>query len=334
MSAAVTEAPAATTPALEVRNLHTRFPGRSGAELRAVNGVSFSVGRGRILGLVGESGSGKSVTGFSILGLVEPPGRVVSGEVLLDGEDITRLPPGQMRQVRGARVAMVFQDPLMMLNPVLRIGTQMAAAVRAHDRVSRRVAMDRARDALAVVGIPSPAERLDAYPHQLSGGMRQRVAIATALLHRPSAIIADEPTTALDVSIQGQILAEVRRLTDDTGTAFLWITHDLAVVSSLADDVCVMYAGRVVERGPAALVIASPRHPYTAALIGSVPSSHAPGARLPQLGAGLPPPGEDEGCAFRNRCPRARTDCALPPPEPAFGGGHATLCRYPLEGAA
>ncbi len=326
-------------PALEVRDLRTHFPARAGV-VRAVNGISFRVGRGRILGLVGESGSGKSVTGFSVLGLVEPPGRVVSGQVLLDGEDITRLPPKAMRGVRGSRVAMVFQDPLMTLNPVLKVGTQMAAAVRAHDRrVSRKAAWDRARDALATVAIPSPAERLQAYPHQLSGGMRQRVAIATALLHRPpAAVIADEPTTALDVSIQSQILAEVRRLADETGTAFVWITHDLAVVSSLADDVCVMYAGRVVERGPAARVIAAPRHPYTAALIGSVPSGHAPGARLPQLASGAPPKGagdgEDEGCAFRTRCPRARPDCALPPPEPSFGGGQAALCRYPLDAAA
>ena len=330
-------APRSTVPALEVRNLRTHFPTRAGT-VRAVDDVSFAIGRGRILGLVGESGSGKSVTGFSILGLVEPPGRVVSGQVLLDGEDVTRLSPERMRRVRGARVAMVFQDPLMTLNPVLRVGTQMAAAVRAHDRVSRSAAWARAREALATVGIPSPAERLDAYPHQLSGGMRQRVAIATALLHRPAAIIADEPTTALDVSIQGQILAEVRRLADDTGTAFLWITHDLAVVSSLADDVCVMYGGRVVERGPAPRVIAAPRHPYTAALIGSVPSGHEPGTRLPQLASGTLPPdiggAADPGCAFRTRCFRAQADCALPTPEPEFGGGHAALCRYPLDPAS
>ena len=324
-------------PALEVQELRTHFPTRAGV-VRAVDGVSFRVERGRILGLVGESGSGKSVTGFSVLALVEPPGRVVSGRVLLDGEDITRLAPKEMRRVRGSRVAMVFQDPLMTLNPVLKVGTQMAAAVRAHDRVSRKAAWDRARDALATVAIPSPAERLQAYPHQLSGGMRQRVAIATALLHRPAAIIADEPTTALDVSIQSQILAEVRRLADETGTAFVWITHDLAVVSSLADEVCVMYAGRVVERGPAGRVIAAPRHPYTAALIGSVPSGHPPGTRLPQLASGASPKGTDtggdEGCAFRARCPRARADCALPPPEPSFGGGQTALCRYPLEAAA
>ena len=194
------------TPVLELRALRTQFPTRAGL-VRAVDGVSFQVGRGRILGLVGESGSGKSVTAFSVLGLLEPPGRVASGQVLLEGEDITGLAGEAMRRIRGARIAMVFQDPLMTLNPVLCVGTQMEAAVRAHDRVSRAAARARACDALATVGIPSPAERLDAYPHQLSGGMRQRVAIATALLHRPAVILADEPTTALDVSIQGQILA-------------------------------------------------------------------------------------------------------------------------------
>lgn len=318
------------TPVLEVRDLRTHFATRGGL-VRAVDGVSFAVGRGRILGLVGESGSGKSVTGFSILQLVEPPGRIVSGQVLLDGQNIIGLRSEAMRRIRGARVAMVFQDPLMTLNPVLRIGTQMIAAVRAHDKVSRAAARARARDALATVGIASPAERLDAYPHQLSGGMRQRVAIATALLHRPAAIIADEPTTALDVSIQGQILAEVRRLADETGTAFVWITHDLAVVSSLADDVCVMYAGRVVERGLADQVIAAPRHPYTAALIRSVPTGHAPGGRLPQVASGLPPPGDDPGCLFRTRCPRAAADCALPPPWAGFGAGQEALCHHPLD---
>ncbi len=318
------------TPVLEVRALRTQFPTRAGL-VRAVDGVSFSVGRGRILGLVGESGSGKSVTAFSVLGLLEPPGRVVSGQILLDGADITALEGEAMRRIRGARVAMVFQDPLMTLNPVLRVGTQMEAAVRAHDRVSRAAARIRARDALGTVGIPSPAERLDAYPHQLSGGMRQRVAIAIALLHRPAVILADEPTTALDVSIQGQILAEVRRLADETGTAFVWITHDLAVVSSLADDVCVLYAGRVVERGTADAVIAQPRHPYTAALIGSVPGGHQPGTRLPQVAAGAPPPGDDPGCLFRTRCPRVQANCVQPPPWQAFGAGQEALCHYPLD---
>lgn len=325
--------PGASAPALEVRDLHTYFPTPAGL-VRAVDGVSFAVGRGRILGLVGESGSGKSVTGFSVLGLLEPPGQVVSGHILLEGADITGVRGEAMRRIRGARVAMVFQDPMMTLNPVLRVGTQMTAAVRAHAAVSRAEARARARDALGAVGIPSPAERLDAYPHQLSGGMRQRVAIATALLHRPAVVVADEPTTALDVSIQSQILALVRRLADETGTAFVWITHDLAVVSSLADEVCVLYAGRVMERGPADAVIAAPRHPYTAALVGSVPGRHPPGARLPQLSAAAPPGGDDAGCRFRTRCPRATPVCAGPPHRRAFAAGQEALCFHPVPAAA
>ncbi len=316
--------------ALVVENLQTEFVTRAGT-LRAVDGVSFSVEKGRILGLVGESGSGKSVTGYSILGLIEPPGRIAGGRVLLDGVDLIALKPRELRRMRGARVAMVFQDPMMTLNPVLTVGSQMAMAVRAHDKVSQRAALARARDALAVVGIPSPAERLEAYPHQLSGGMRQRVAIATALLHRPAVIIADEPTTALDVSIQGQILAEVRRLADETGTAFVWITHDLAVISSLADDLCVMYAGRVVERGPAAAVIAEPAHPYTAGLLASVPSLHEPGTPLPQIPGSAPSLGRlPAGCRFRDRCPRADAACAADPPAVAAGFDRAVLCHHPL----
>jgi peptide/nickel transport system ATP-binding protein len=318
-------------PVLSVKDLRTEFAVRAGV-VKAVDGVTFAVSPGRILGLVGESGSGKSVTGYSILGLIELPGRIAGGEVLLNGVDLTKLRGEQLRRIRGAQIAMVFQDPMMTLNPVLKISTQMIAAVRAHDNVSRKAARDRARDALSIVGIPSPEERLDSYPHQLSGGMRQRVAIATALLHKPAVIIADEPTTALDVSIQSQILAEVRRLADDTGTAFVWITHDLAVVSSLADDICVMYAGRVVETGPAADVIASPRHPYTAGLLASVPAEHEPGERLPQVPgsapslANLPP-----GCAFAPRCFKAGPACNTTPPVQHFEDGRTALCHYPIE---
>ena len=318
------------TAALQVRGLTTRFDTRAGA-VTAVNDVSFSVDPGRIMGLVGESGSGKSVTGFSILGLIEAPGRVTGGEVLVEGQDLRALPPDEMRRMRGRKVAMVFQDPMMTLNPVLRVGDQMAMAVQVHDRVSRRAAWDRARSALETVGIPAPGERLMAYPHQLSGGMRQRVAIATALLHQPAVIIADEPTTALDVSIQGQILAEVRRLADDTGTAIVWVSHDLAVVSSLADEICVMYAGRIVESGPAERVIAAPRHPYTRGLIASVPSSHAPGGRLPQIPGSTPQLSSlPAGCPFRPRCDRATDLCATEPPRVA-AAGRTVLCHHPLE---
>ncbi|MFV0332896.1 MAG: ABC transporter ATP-binding protein [Tropicimonas sp.] len=317
--------------ALDVRGLTTRFATRKG-HVTAVNDVSFSVAPGRILGLVGESGSGKSVTGFSILGLIDAPGEIAAGEVLVKGRDMRLMSPEQQRDMRGREVAMVFQDPMMTLNPVLRVGDQMAMAVQVHDRVSKSAAWERAREALEIVGIPAPAERLRAYPHQLSGGMRQRVAIATALLHRPAVIVADEPTTALDVSIQGQILAEVRRLADETGTAIVWVTHDLAVVSSLADDICVMYAGRIVETGRAEDVIAHPHHPYTNGLIQSVPSLHPPGERLPQIPGATPQLSRlPSGCAFRNRCPRASAICAAEAPPAREISGRRVLCHYPLE---
>jgi peptide/nickel transport system ATP-binding protein len=294
---------------LEVRDLKTYF-GTEAGPVKAVDGVSFTVGRGEILGLVGESGSGKSVTGFSIVGLVDAPGRVVGGQILFDGQDLTRLRPEEMRRLRGRRIAMIFQDPMMTLNPVLRIDTQMIEAVQAHADVPRAEARARARDALGVVGIPSPEERLQAYPHQFSGGMRQRVVIAMALLHRPDFIIADEPTTALDVTIQAQILAEMQSLVAQNGMALIWITHDLAVISRLADRVAVMYAGRIVESGPVAEVLTEPRHPYTAGLIGSVPSRNRRGAPLRQI-PGMTPSllNLPQGCAFRSRCSRADEAC-------------------------
>ena len=318
------------TAALDVQGLTTRFATR-GAPVTAVNDVSFSVQKGRILGLVGESGSGKSVTGFSIMGLIDAPGEVSAGRILVDGSDLRALSDEDMRKMRGNRVAMVFQDPMMTLNPVLRVGDQMAMAVRVHRKMSKRDAWDASRKALDTVGIPSPAERLNAYPHQLSGGMRQRVAIAMALLHNPSVIIADEATTALDVSIQGQILAEVRDLADQTGAAIVWITHDLAVVSSLADDICVMYAGKIVERGTAEQVIDQPRHPYTKGLLESIPALHTPGTRLPQIPGSTPQLSRlPQGCPFRPRCPRASDICATVPPEVTVEG-QTVLCHHPLE---
>tara|TARA_R110002020_G_scaffold67179_8_gene176454 strand:- start:45923 stop:46888 length:966 start_codon:yes stop_codon:yes gene_type:complete len=318
------------TAALDVQGLTTRFATR-GAPVTAVNDVSFSVQKGRILGLVGESGSGKSVTGFSIMGLIDSPGEVSAGRILVDGSDLRALSDEDMRKMRGNRVAMVFQDPMMTLNPVLRVGDQMAMAVRVHRKMSKRDAWEASRKALDTVGIPSPAERLNAYPHQLSGGMRQRVAIAMALLHNPSVIIADEATTALDVSIQGQILAEVRDLADQTGAAIVWITHDLAVVSSLADDICVMYAGKIVERGTAEQVIDQPRHPYTKGLLESIPALHTPGTRLPQIPGSTPQLSRlPQGCPFRPRCPRASDICATVPPEVTVEG-QTVLCHHPLE---
>ncbi|HBM60226.1 MAG TPA: ABC transporter ATP-binding protein [Citreicella sp.] len=301
------------TPLLDVRDLVTVFPS-DGRDLRAVDEVSLQVHRGEVLGLVGESGSGKSVTGFSIMGLVDPPGRIAAGQILFDGSDLAKADPETRRSLRGRRIAMVFQDPMMTLNPVLRIGTQMTETLHAHETLSRQEAHARARDALGQVGIPSPEERLAAYPHQFSGGMRQRVAIAIALLHRPDLIIADEPTTALDVTIQAQIISEFQKLTEDQGTAVIWITHDLAIVSGLADRIAVMYGGRIVETGPITEVLERPRHPYTRGLIRSVPSENTRGTRLAQIPGVTPGLARmPQGCAFRTRCARADSTCAERP---------------------
>jgi peptide/nickel transport system ATP-binding protein len=299
-----------------------------------VDGVSFTLARGEILGLVGESGSGKSVTGFSLIGLVDPPGRVVGGSIRFDGRELVGLKPGEMRALRGRRIAMVFQDPAATLNPVLTIGAQMTLAIRAHARSSDRAARELATRTLTRVGIPDAAARLDAYPHEFSGGMRQRVAIATALLHGPDLIIADEPTTALDVSIQAQILAEMKALARETGTALIWISHDLATVSSLADRVMVMYAGRIVESGPVAATLRAPRHPYTHGLLLSLPALATPGGRLAQIPGTTPSLlALPSGCPFRPRCPRATEVCATDPPEVATPG-RAALCHHPMDLAA
>ena len=264
---------------LEVRDLQTHFFTRAGV-VKAVDGVSFDVAAGEVVGLVGESGSGKSVTGLSILGLIDPPGRIVGGSVKLAGQELVGLAPKKLRALRGQRIAMVFQDPMSVLNPVLTIATQMRLALEAHGRVSKRGARARSIEALTAVRIPDAAQRLDAYPHQFSGGMRQRVAIAIALLHRPALIVCDEPTTALDVSIQAQILTEMRGLVRDLGMALIWISHDLATVSSLASRILVMYAGRIIEEGPTAAVLRCPRHPYSRGLLESLPSRAEPGRDL------------------------------------------------------
>jgi peptide/nickel transport system ATP-binding protein len=334
MSAVPSVAPQAAST-LSVRDLATHFFTRDGI-VKAVDGVSFDVGRGEILGLVGESGSGKTVCGFSLLGLVDPPGRIVGGQILFQGEDLVQASEERLRQLRGKRIAMIFQDPMMTLNPVLRIDTQMVETVLAHDKVSEKAAYARARDTLVRVGIASPDARLRAYPHQFSGGMRQRVAIAIALLHEPELIIADEPTTALDVTIQGQILYEVQQLCRDSGMSLIWITHDLAVVAGLADRVCVMYAGRLVEQGKVDDVLDRPLHPYTRGLIGSVPSRNARGSKLTQI-PGMTPSllNLGEGCAFRTRCPRASAICESSPPLVQMRPGQAARCFHPhLEGAA
>jgi peptide/nickel transport system ATP-binding protein len=314
---------------LDVRGLSTHFVTRAGM-VKAVDGISFRVDRGKVLALVGESGSGKSVTGFSVMGLVDPPGRIVAGAIMFKGRDIAGLAEPDMRSLRGNRIAMIFQDPMMTLNPVLRIDTQLIETVLAHTDVSRPDARSRARDALGMVGIPNPEERLSAYPHQFSGGMRQRVAIAIALLHRPDLIIADEPTTALDVTIQAQILAEVQRLVRDFGTGLIWITHDLSVVAGLADDIAVMYAGRIVESGSVADVLDRPAHPYTQGLIGSVPGNNRRGTRLRQI-PGMTPSLLDlpAGCAFRARCAVADVACERDPPTTDVTPDHAVRCFHP-----
>ncbi len=326
-------------PLLDVRGLRTHFFTKAGV-VKAVDDVSFSLRRGEVLGLVGESGSGKSITGYSIIGLVDPPGRIVEGSIRLAGQELVGLPAESMRQLRGNRVAMIFQDPMMTLNPVLRIDRQMTETILAHEKVSAEAALARSRAALVAVGIASPDERLRAYPHQFSGGMRQRVAIAIALLNRPDLIIADEPTTALDVTIQGQILYEMQKLARETGTALIWITHDLSVVAGLADRVCVMYAGRIVETGSCEDVLAAPAHPYTQGLLDSVPSRNPHGARLKQI-PGMTPSmlALPRGCAFRERCSRASDACGEAPAMrdvPPGNGDRGVRCHHPLvafEGA-
>ncbi len=317
----------AAMPTLEVKGLRTHFFTKAGV-VKAVDDVSFRVGRGEVLGLVGESGSGKSVTGFSVLGLVDPPGRIVEGSIRFAGRELVGIAERQWRDIRGAKIAMIFQDPMMTLNPVLRIDTQMVEAIRAHEpRIERAEAHRRCIAALGQVGIPSPEERLRAYPHQFSGGMRQRVAIAIALLNKPDLIIADEPTTALDVTIQAQILYEAQKLTRETGTALIWITHDLTVVAGLADRICVMYAGRIVEEGSVDEVLDNPLHPYTRGLIGSVPGRNKRGSPLYQI-PGMTPSliRLPRGCAFRERCREAVEACGEPQPIVHPAPGRAVRC--------
>ena len=323
--------PLSESPTIEVKDLKTYFFTKGGIA-KAVDGVSFSVGRGKVLGLVGESGSGKTVTGFSILGLVDEPGRIVGGEILYRGENLVSASPDRMRELRGVNISMIFQDPMMTLNPVLRIDTQMIEAVQAHESISKDDARQRARDVLGQVGIASPDERLRSYPHQFSGGMRQRVAIAIALLNKPDLIVADEPTTALDVTIQGQILYEVQKLCSQTGTALIWITHDLSVVAGLADDICVMYAGRIVEQGNVNSVLDKPMHPYTNGLISSVPSRNKRGVPLAQI-PGMAPSllKLPKGCSFGPRCAQFSDACESIPDISNHENGRQIRCHNPLD---
>ncbi|MBC8240312.1 MAG: ABC transporter ATP-binding protein [Alphaproteobacteria bacterium] len=320
-----------STPILSVTGLTTEFELREGP-IRAVDNVCFDIEPGEVLGLVGESGSGKTITGFSIMGLIDEPGVIRAGKVMLRGESVLDLPSAKLRSLRGDRIAIIFQDPMMTLNPVLRIDTQMVETIRAHRNISKTKARDMAYEALALVGIPSPRERLRAYPHELSGGMRQRVVIAIALMLEPDLIIADEPTTALDVTIQSQILYEMQKLMAARKTAMIWITHDLTVVAGLAEKVAVMYAGRIVEYAPVDRLLDSPAHPYTQGLIQSIPSNVSRGKRLTQI-PGMAPSllNLPTGCAFAPRCTFATDACGVAPDETALGGSRRVRCHHPLE---
>ncbi len=315
-------------PLLQVTDLRTWFHTRNGV-CRAVDGVSFQVERGETLGLVGESGSGKSVTGYSLMGLVpQPPGKIEGGTACFDGVDLLHAPPAQQRALRGKRIAMIFQDPMTSLNPYLRISDQLIEPLRIHEAVSRREALARALALLEAVGISDAATRIHGYPHEFSGGMRQRVMIAMALITKPELLIADEPTTALDVTVQAQILELIKRLQRELGMAVIFITHDLGVVSGLCDRVQVMYAGRIVETADTRTLFRAPRHPYTQALQRSIPSLQAKGAELFTI-PGLPPDLTQPltGCAFAPRCAHATDRCRAETPRlTAVTATHAQAC--------
>ena len=299
---------------LEVKDLEVKFALRFG-ELTAINGVSFSLDRGERLGIVGESGAGKSVTGFAIVNLLSKPGYISGGKVLFEGQELNRLPEEKMREIRGNRISMIFQDPMMTLNPVLTISTQMVETVLAHQSASKAKAVDIALDKLRKVHIPSPEKRLHQYPHECSGGMRQRIVVAIALLTNPALIIADEPTTALDVTIQAEIMDLLQELCESEKMGLILITHDLAVVSQVTEKIAVMYAGKIVEIGSTQAVIHDPKHPYTKGLINALPGSLQPGSRLNQIPGMMPtltdiPP----GCAFHPRCTISDTVCRMEVP--------------------
>ncbi|NLD33471.1 MAG: ABC transporter ATP-binding protein [Clostridiales bacterium] len=302
-------------PLLQVKNLHTMFPTESG-EVRAVNGINFSLERGKVLGIVGESGSGKSVTAYSILRILDNPGRITQGEILFEETDITKLPRNQMRQIRGSKISIIFQDPMTSLNPVYTVGNQLMEAIRLHTSRNRQQAQERALEMLELVGVNEPKKRLKQYPYQLSGGMRQRVMIAMALACEPDILIADEPTTALDVTIQAQILELMQELKNKLGMAIIMITHDLGVIAEMCDEIIVMYAGRVCERGTADEIFYNPRHEYTKGLLRSIPKMTTTKERLTPIG-GSPVDllNMPKGCAFAARCDRAMKICLTEQPE-------------------
>jgi len=302
-------------PLLEVKHLRVEFPTRRGT-LVALDDITFDIAPGEILGVVGESGAGKSLTGSSIIGLLEPPGRIAAGEIRLEGERIDNLPPERMRAIRGRRIGAIFQDPLTSLNPLYTIGRQLVETIQTHLPLNANEARNRAISLLKETGIPAAEARFDQYPHQFSGGMRQRVVIALALAAEPKLIVADEPTTALDVSIQAQIIALLKRTAKQHGAAVMLVTHDMGVIAEASDRVAVMYAGRIAEIGPVQQVIHQPAHPYTVGLMGSIPSMGAARERLLQIDGAMPrlnaiPP----GCAFNPRCPKVFERCRIERPD-------------------
>ncbi|WP_372674384.1 ABC transporter ATP-binding protein [Aquicoccus sp.] len=323
---------AAKQPLLDVRDLRTHFH-TFGGTVKAVNGVSFDIAEGEVMGLVGESGGGKSVVGFSILGLIDSPGKIEGGQILLDGEDLVKAGEARLREIRGREISMVFQDPMTSLNPLHSVGRQMDEVLRLHSDLDAQARHAACVEMLESVGISRATERLRAYPHQFSGGMRQRVVIAIALLARPRLIIADEPTTALDVTIQSQILKLMRRQIAEKGASMILVTHDLAVVSEMADRITVLYCGNVVERGRARELIEAPAHPYTRGLIDSIPDPSNRHERLKQIPGTVPDIRNlPQGCNFRDRCPRAQTLCAeIEPKLSAQRGSLSAACHFPLN---
>ena len=319
-----------TDTVLDVRNLRVEFPTRKGV-LRAVDDISLTIRRGEILGVVGESGAGKSMTGMAILGLLEPPGRIAGGQILLSGERIDTLGEKGLQRVRGRRIGAIFQDPLTSLNPLFRVGDQLVETIRQHTDLGKAQARARAIALMREVGIPAVEERIDNYPHQFSGGMRQRIVIALALCAEPELIIADEPTTALDVSIQAQITALLKRLCRERGTAVMLVTHDMGVIAETADRVAVMYAGRLAEVGPVEDVVRRPQHPYTAGLMGSIPSLRSDAADLRMIPGSMPRlDAIPSGCAFNPRCDLAGPRCRRDVPRIA---GTGAACWLPLAGS-
>lgn len=324
----------ASRPVLEVKNLTVQFPTRKGT-LTAVDDISFHIGEGEVLGVVGESGAGKSMTGTAVIGLLEPPGRIAGGEVLLDGKRIDNLPYEDIRRIRGNDIGMVFQDPLTSLNPLYTIARQLTETIQTHNPMSESAARRRAVELLAEVGIPEPQKRIGQYPHQFSGGMRQRVVIALALCAEPRLVIADEPTTALDVSIQAQIIMVLKKLCAEHGAAVMLITHDMGVIAETADRVAVMYAGRIAEIGAVRQVIQEAKHPYTHGLMGSIPKLGDGLERLTQIEGSMPRLTEiPSGCAFHPRCPKVFAHCRAKRPDLIDTGTSQAACWLYDEAAA